>query len=85
MFFAEVKFDKKNINQEGNNESINKTAAKVLTESKPPSLKLYEKEIAGAEKQLISKSLREKLSGEVVETERNLKVEHISRLRNEKN
>ena len=55
----------------------NKVAAEDLTENKPLSLKLYENEIARAEKQLISKSLSEKLSGEVVEIEKNLNVETI--------
>jgi hypothetical protein len=48
-----------------------------LDESKPLSLKLYENEIARAEKQLISKSLGEKLSGDIIETEKNLNVETI--------
>ena len=51
--------------------------AKGLSESKPLSLKLYENEIARAEKQLLSKSLGEKLSGEVIGDEKNLNVEAI--------
>lgn len=55
----------------------NKVAAKVLDESKPLSLKLYENEIARAEKPLISKSLGEKFPAGVTKTEKNLNVETI--------
>jgi hypothetical protein len=55
----------------------NKVIVQGLDESKPLSLKLYENEIARAEKQLISKSLGEKLSGDIIETEKNLNVETI--------
>lgn len=66
---------------EAKKQEENKVAAKALTERKPLSLKLYENEIASAEKQLISKSLSEKLSGEVVETGKNLNVETIFTLK----
>lgn len=56
-----------------------KVAAKDLTENKPLSLKLYENEIAKAEKQLISKSLSAKILAGVSysESEFNLNLDKI--------
>ena len=56
-----------------------KVAAKDLTENKPLSLKLYENEIARAEKQLISKSLSAKILAGVSysESEFNLNLDKI--------
>ncbi|MDQ3751191.1 MAG: hypothetical protein M3367_19565 [Acidobacteriota bacterium] len=45
-------------------------------------MKLYEKEIAGAEKQLILNSLSEKLSVEAVETSAQRNAGHINRSEN---